>query len=251
MDLRIARCVSRSFELQVHEEGKKVMRSSLWCIVFVVACQSDSGKGVRQQADSKGPTDAVTAGDAAIDAGAPMEVEDDEPSKVDWILDQFCKPSSATDACDRCEAAQCCVTKSQVASAETKAYAQCVNACVAEKKKPSADCWIDCDEPHPEGTGRFAAYFGCTQLLCSGDDACGDSTRSDCDVCLAKECTKEYLTILGTREGFLWFQCNGGCVDGDGPCYQKCIDDYPNLEPDLKRMAKCQASRCSSCPTTF
>lgn len=237
------------------------MRWSLCCIVFLVGCQSDSGKSAQQQPASTsprdaatGPSDAATGSHAAIDAGAP-EVEEDEPSKVDWILDQFCRPSATTDACDRCKAEKCCVTEREARTGESKAYAQCVSPCVAENEKPVADCWIDCDKAHPEGTGVFAASVGCHQVVCGGADACGDSTATataaDCDTCLERECTKEYLTILGTREGFLWFQCNGGCIDADGRCYQRCMDDYPELEEDLRRMAKCQASRCSACPTMF
>lgn len=227
------------------------MRLSLCCVVFLVACQSDSVKGVKEHGDSKDPKDAATERDAAVDAAAPSDVEEHKPSKVDWILDQGCEPSSATDPCERCKAEQCCITESRVGSADTVAYARCGNACVAEGKKSFADCWIDCAGPHPDGTARFAAAFGCTQVLCKSEDACAKSTPSYCDTCLREDCTQEYLTILGTREGFLWFQCNGGCADGDGVCYQRCMDNYPNLDEDLTRLTECQASRCPSCTTMF
>lgn len=222
------------------------MRLSLVCIVFLLACQSDSRTSNRQHADSKGPTAEKSESDAAIDAQAP-DVEDDEPSKVDWILNQSCEPRAEPDACDRCEAEKCCNATARTAAPETQAYVRCTSDCL-NAKKTVAECYTSCDALHPSGTEDFASFFACNVLLCGGADACGDGPRSGCDLCLTTRCLEEYLTILGTREGFLWFQCNGACADGDGTCYVQCVERYPNLEPDLLRMAECQASQCSMCP---
>jgi hypothetical protein len=211
--------------------------------VLITACGSDSHNDLHDPQPVR--TDAGQ--EAGKDAGPDVE-EDDEEFPLDWVLHQSCEPSDLEDTCKRCEAEKCCEAAEATQTPAVRDIARCWVDCT-QPGGSVADCWELCDSEHPGGIEPFATYFVCTQQQCSAEEyGCNDEPKSGCERCMNDNCGSEYVGLLGSRVGFLWFWCNGACRSNDGTCYDQCVETYSEALPLLERMGECMASECPNCP---
>jgi hypothetical protein len=148
------------------------------------------------------------------------------------ILDQICSPSTAPDACDKCQAESCCQTPCGAACDEVIA---CGKAC------PDWACREKCFTGNPEGFLEIRTWLACATALCHV--ACPNVVKiTGCMQCAVDECPEPFADCWADANCFLNFFCGRACPDFDAACQAECDKKHPTGL--FEAFLLCAAERC-------
>ncbi|HVY49125.1 MAG TPA: hypothetical protein VHB21_24715 [Minicystis sp.] len=185
------------------------------------AAQCDTGTSSESKRAAADVLACITVGDGATQCapcGSQIVVTANR-------MPETCPASTEPDACNKCEAEQCCneldpCTSSPSACAD---YVDCYTTC-AQGGGTEGACLSQCAASNASGEAQFASLFACNQYWC---ESC--KSIDACAQCGHATCKGQTNALMSDPQGFLLYFCFSDCLQAGGTvtgCENTCFADH-------------------------
>ncbi len=154
----------------------------------------------------------------------------DEP-----VLCEQCDPSTLSDACERCDAENCCTATANIfPPGPGGALGTCWANC------PDYACEQACYDMYPEQLVYLGSWIACFEVHCRAPALC--SPLADCGTCRATECADELAACYTNPACYQAIACVGNCPGMT--CSSACLAEFSDGTVAFEALGACLAMRC-------
>jgi hypothetical protein len=162
-------------------------------------------------------------------------------SQIDALDRCFiCVPAAADSECLTCGKADCCEPLADYnLASDGQSFYDCAVACTTQA------CFDGCVTMYPVAGAAITELTECQNESCAEPCICAPADGDNaCLTCAKTSCCAEYVDYSLSADVIDFETCLGACADGDTPCAEACVTQYPVAGGTYLELTTCLDASC-------